>query len=121
LSLSITQNIILILAHTDNEEKCGFCYFTAFKQREAFHLSVEITLYLKSEYTGKGYGKEMLNYIEPIIRRTGYKNIVALVSGDNEVSIRFFEKYGYECCGNIRQAAEKFGQMLDLRLYQKLV
>ncbi|KAA6328277.1 L-methionine sulfoximine/L-methionine sulfone acetyltransferase [termite gut metagenome] len=109
------------LVRTNTGEKCGFCYFTQFKPRAAFHVSVEITLYLKPQYAGKGYGKEILNFIEPVIREAGYKNIIALVSGENENSIRLFEKCGYNCCGNICQVAEKLGQKLDLKLFQKLM
>jgi len=46
---------------------------------------------------------------------------MALISGENEASIRLFEKCGFECCANIRQVAEKFGKKLDLRMYQKII
>lgn len=46
---------------------------------------------------------------------------MALISGENEASIRLFEKCGFECCANIRQVAEKFGKKLDLKMYQKII
>ena len=89
--------------------------------REAFRISVELTLYLKPEFTGQGYGKQTILRLEDIIRQEGFSNIMALVSGENEASIRLFERCGFECCANIRQVAEKFGKKLDLRMYQKIL
>lgn len=102
-------------------EACGFCYYTQFKPKEAFRISVELTLYLKPGCTGKGYGRQALQLMEPLIEEAGFENVVALISGDNEASIRAFERCGYECCANIRQVAEKFGKKLDLKMYQKIL
>lgn len=109
------------LIQTNQGESCGFCYYSRFKPKEAFQISVELTIYFKPEYTGKGYGQETLELIEPIIRKAGFSNIVVLISGDNEASVRLFERCGYECCAHIRQVAEKFGKKLDLKMYQKLL
>lgn len=109
------------IIETPEGAPCGFCYFARFKPREAFRISVELTLYLKPEFTGRGYGKQAILRLEEIIRQEGFSNIMALISGENEASIRLFEKCGFECCANIRQVAEKFGKKLDLRMYQKII
>ena len=109
------------LIRTEEGVPCGFCYFSRFKPREAFHISVELTIYLDPLYTGHGYGHQAIELIEPIIRQEGFTNIVALISGENLASIRLFERCGYECCANIRQVAEKFGKKLDLKMYQKIL
>lgn len=104
---------------TEAGDPCGFCYFSRFKSKEAFDISVELTLYLKPEFTGQGYGSQIIEQIEPYIRQGGFHNIMALISGENEASIRLFERCGYECCAHIREVAEKFGKKLDLKMYQK--
>lgn len=106
---------------TKEGESCGFCYFAQFKSKEAFDCSVELTIYLKPEFTGRGYGSQVIEQIEPFIRQAGFHNIMALISGDNEASIRLFEHCGYTCCANIRQVAEKFGKKLDLKMFQKVL
>lgn len=106
---------------TPEGEKCGFCYFNKFKPRAAFSVSVEITIYLKPEFGGKGYGSETLLRLEEYVREGGFANIVALISGDNMISRHLFEKCGYTCCGNIRNAAYKFDRFLDLMFYQKIL
>lgn len=94
------------IIETPEGAPCGFCYFARFKPREAFRISVELTLYLKPEFTGRGYGKQAILRLEEIIRQEGFSNIMALISGENEASIRLFEKCGFECCANIRQVSD---------------
>lgn len=107
------------LIETETGKPCGFCYFARFKEKEAFHISVELTLYLKPEFAGQGLGRQAMEQLEPIIRQQGFSNIMALISGENEASIRLFERCGYTCCAHIREVAEKFGKRLDLKMYQK--
>lgn len=79
------------IIETPEGAPCGFCYFARFKPRDAFRISVELTLYLKPEFTGRGYGKQAILRLEEIIRQEGFSNIMALISGENEASIRLFE------------------------------
>lgn len=100
-------------------ERVGFCYFSKFRPREAFRISVEVTIYLKPEYAGRGYGHEAIAFLEEQIKAGGFCNIMALVAGENQASIHLFERHNYVCCAHIRKVAEKFGQKLDLKMYQK--
>lgn len=105
------------IIETPEEAPCGFYYLARFRPRGAFRISVELTLYLKPEFTGQGYGKQTIFQLEEIIRQESPSNIMALISGGNEASIRLFERCGFECCANIWQVAEKFGKKLSLRMY----
>lgn len=107
------------LIETQQGERLGFCYFARFKPRQAFSISVELTIYLQPQYKGHGYGQQAMELIEPIIRQGGFSNIMALISADNKESIHLFERNGYECCANMKGVAEKFGRKLDLTIYQK--
>lgn len=98
----------------------GFCYFSRFKEKPAFHISVEVTIYLEPDCCGRGIGRQALTLMEPYIREGGFSNAVALISAENEASIRLFEKCGYLCCAEIKEVAEKFGKKLTLKMYQKL-
>jgi len=102
-------------------ETVGLCYFNKFKPREAYRISVELTIYFKQEFAGKGYGSDAMRQIEEVIRAGGFHNIMALIGGENEASIHLFEKCGYTCCAHIKEAAEKFNRKLDLIMYQKIL
>lgn len=102
-------------------EILGFCYFARFKEKPAFRISVEVTVYLKPDCLHKGAGTEALRQLEPYIKKSGFSNAVALIDSGNTASIRLFEKCGYTCCARIKDVAEKFGKRLTLNMYQKLI
>lgn len=108
------------LIRDKNDEAVGFCYFNRFKERPAFRVSVEVTIYLHPDQTGKGFGSEALCLLESYIRAEGFTNAVALIDSANDASIRLFRRHGYECCARIQSVAEKMGQLLTLEIYQKL-
>lgn len=108
------------IIQNEQGEAVGFCYFNRFKEKPAFRISVEVTIYLHPDQTGKGFGGEALRLLEPYIQMGGFTNAVALIDSANDASIRLFKRHGYECCASIRSVAEKRGELLTLEIYQKL-
>jgi phosphinothricin acetyltransferase len=104
-----------------DDEPCGFCYFTQYKKRQAYDRTSEISLYLKPGYTGRGIGKEALKHLEKVAKKNGISVLIGIISGDNENSIKLFEKCGYEKCAHYKQIGEKFNKILDVVSYQKII
>lgn len=107
------------ILQNEQGERCGFCYYNKFRPRAAFSISVELTIYLKPEFAGRGYGYEAVMKLEEYIRKGGFTNIVALVAEENSVSQHLFTKCGYSRCGIIKNVARKFEKKLGLIYYQK--
>jgi GNAT superfamily N-acetyltransferase len=55
-----------------------------------------LSLLLKDEYTGKGYGKKLFQYIEGEAKRKGCKTIELNVWEYNKRAKKFYEKRGME-------------------------
>jgi len=98
---------------------CGYGYLTQFKDREAYMNTSEISIYLKPEYTDKGIGRKAVAFLENEARESGIKVLLAIISGDNLKSIKFFESLSYEKCAHFKRVGEKFGKRLDVVAYQK--
>lgn len=79
------------------------------------------TLYLKPEFTGKGIGREAVAFIEGIAIDKKIKVLVASVSSENIASIKLCQRMGYEQCAHYREVGEKFGRILDVIDYQKIL
>ena len=109
-----------LLIKSDNIN-CGFCYISQYKKRQAYDRTAEVTLYLKPEFTGHGIGRTVLEHLEEIARQKGIKVLIGIISGDNDKSIRLFEKCGYEKCAHYKKVGEKFNKILDVVSYQKFV
>ncbi len=47
--------------------------------------------------------------------------LVATICGENAASIGVFAKNGYEKCAHYKEVGQKFGQLLDVVAYQKIL
>jgi len=100
---------------------CGFCYISRFKERQAYDRTAEVTIYLKPEYTGQKIGAYVLQELEKIAVNNGISVLVGIIGGENNPSIRLFEKSGYEKCAHFKKVGEKFNRILDMVAYQKII
>jgi phosphinothricin acetyltransferase len=99
----------------------GYGIITRFKPREAFDRTAEITVYLAAEATGRGIGPRLVDHLEAFARTAGLHVLVALISGENAASVKLFERAGYDKCAHYREVGHKFGRVLDLVSYQKIL
>jgi L-amino acid N-acyltransferase YncA len=105
----------------DHSDVAGFCFITQFRKKLAYDRTVEIGLYLKPEFTGKGIGRETITFLEKAAVDKQIKVIVASISGENIKSINLMLKMGYERCAQYKEVAEKFGRLLDVVDFQKIL
>jgi L-amino acid N-acyltransferase YncA len=101
---------------------CGYVILTQHKKREAYNSTAEVTIYLKPEYTGKGLGSKAIRFIESYAKKTNTIHVlVATICGENSKSINLFIHNGYFKCAHFREVGKKFGQLLDVVAYQKII
>lgn len=89
----------------------GYSYVHPWKERPCYWPTVEITIYLSPDATGKGIGREL---VSAVLSRTKAREVIACITADNEASIRLFESLGFERVSYFRGVGEKFGQILDV-------
>jgi L-amino acid N-acyltransferase YncA len=104
-----------------NNNICGFCYISRFKERQAYDRTAEVTIYLKPEFTGLKIGTWVLDELETISKKAGICVLVGIIGGENGHSIRLFEKCGFEKCAHFKKVGEKFNRILDMVGYQKIL
>ena len=80
-----------------------------------------MSIYIKPEYTQKGIGPEAFNFLEYIAREQELNTILSFISGDNPASMKFFRNMGFEKVGHFRKVGMKFGILLDVFVFQKLL
>jgi len=105
----------------EQQSMLGYLIITQHKKREAYDGTAEITIYLKSELTGKGVGSTAIQFAEEIAKKSGIHVLIATISGNNNISIRLFEKNGFVKCAHYKEVGKKFGQWLDVVAYQKII
>ena len=102
-------------------EAIGFCFTTSFKKRQAYDRTAEFSIYLKPGYTGKDLGAGILAFMEKRAAESGIKVLLGIITSENTASQRLLEKCGYEKCAHFREVGEKFGRVLDVVGYQKII
>lgn len=105
----------------EEAEVCGYVLITPHKKREAYDGTAEVTIYLKPAYTGRGLGSMAITHMEEYAKKHKLHVLVATICGQNEKSIRLFEKNGYGKCAHYKEVGQKFGQLLDVVVYQKIL
>lgn len=113
-------------SENENESKSkndilGYVLLTQHKKREAYNGTAEVTIYLKPDSIGKGIGNIAVKYIEKYARTKGLHVLIASICGDNQKSIKLFEKNGYKKCAHYKEVGKKFDKFLDVVAYQKML
>ncbi len=110
---------IFLIRH--GAELAGFCYINQFRKKRAYDRTAETGLYLKPEFTGKGIGKEAVAFLEKTALSRKINVLVTSISGENTASIKLMQNLGYEKCAHYKQVGEKFGRLLDVVDFQKIL
>jgi phosphinothricin acetyltransferase len=100
---------------------CGYVILGQHSKREAYIDTGSITIYLSSACLSKGIGSAAIRFIEQYAKEKGFHVLVSTVCGENVNSIRLFERSGYTKCGHYRELGKKFGRLLDIIAFQKIL
>ena len=99
----------------------GYAYAHPFSSRAAYRRSVEVTIYLDKDETGKGYGSALYGELEKCLKKTGISNLYAIVMYPGYGSVEFHEKMGYRTIGILTDCGEKFGQLWSVAYMEKRI
>ncbi|MDF2444588.1 MAG: L-amino acid N-acyltransferase [Subtercola sp.] len=92
----------------------GYASLSSWHTKSGFRHTVEDSIYLRPEATGRGIGRALLGALLERARAGGYHVVVADIEAGNEASIRLHASFGFELAGTVREVGTKFGRWLDL-------
>ena len=107
------------LVWEENGQVVGYAYGSLPFERTAYSWCAEVSIYLCPEAQGKGIGRKLYAAVEEILWRQGYRIIYALITSENEGSLRFHEKVGYTYCAQFNDCGIKFGRSLGVVWMEK--
>ena len=99
----------------------GFGLMRPYHSYETFKRTGLLTYFLLPEYTGLGWGSELLGTLTQEALARGMDNLLASISSRNEQSLAFHRKHGFVECGRLRDVGVKFGKSFDVVWMQKRV
>jgi L-amino acid N-acyltransferase YncA len=106
-----------VVLAVDDEIK-GYAYASPWRPKPAYRHTVETTVYLSADATGRGHGRRLMT--ELLKRCKGYRQAIAVVvASPDESSLRLHKSLGYEEVGRLRKVGWKQGQWWDTLLLQR--
>ena len=99
----------------------GWAALSRWSERRAYDVSVEGALYIHPDFQGRGLGRRLNAVITERARDLGYHTLIARIAGGGDASMHLCETLGYEYVGKMKEVGQKFGQYLDVHLYQLML
>jgi len=110
-----------IIVAIDNETLVGFGYYSEFRFREAYKFTVEHSVYAHPNYIGKGIGKLILENLIKLAKLQKLHTMIGVIDAENQSSIEFHKKFGFEIAGTIKDSGFKFDRWLHSVFMQKML
>ncbi|GAB3624973.1 GNAT family N-acetyltransferase [Mariniluteicoccus endophyticus] len=101
-----------LVAIDDDGSLLGYASSGPARHLEAYDASVEVSVYLSAECTGRGIGRQL--YAALFDRLQGVHRAYACISLPNEASVALHRKLGFRSVGRWSEAGRKFGRWIDV-------
>ncbi|MFZ5645119.1 MAG: GNAT family N-acetyltransferase [Bacillota bacterium] len=99
----------------------GYAYASKYSERAAYRWSVNLSVYIKDDYQGKGIGQALYRALFELLQATGYCNAYACITLPNVRSERFHESLGFKSAGVFHNAGYKLGKWHDVIWYEQAI
>ena len=97
----------------------GYAYATQFRDRPAYAETCENSIYLAPDHSGRGIGSALMAALLPAAADAGFRQMIAVVGGDEPASVALHRKFGFTVAGRMRDVGRKFGRLLDTVYLQR--
>lgn len=110
---SVTASWPWLVAEDDAAVQ-GYCYASAFADREAYRWSVSVSAYVREGWHRRGIGRSMYTALFELLRRQGAVNAFAGITLPNDASVGLHRSLGFEPVGVYPRAGFKLGRWHDV-------
>lgn len=98
----------------------GYASSSPFRPKPAYDCSVETTIYLDPEMTGRGLGRRLYEeLLTELQSEEGVHRAFGGVALPNPASIALHEGFGFRLAGTFREVGFKLGRYWDVSWYEK--
>lgn len=97
----------------------GFAGSHQFRTKRAYDTTVETTVYLAPEATGRGIGTLLYQALFEVLAGEDLRLAVAAITIPNEASIRLHKRFGFRQAGVLHAVGRKFDAYWDVSWHEK--
>lgn len=98
----------------------GYSYATLYRPRPAYRFTVEDSVYVRRELSGRGLGSRLLGGLIAECEAGHWRQMVAVIGDSaNSASIRLHSRFGFRHVGTLQNVGFKLGRWVDTVLMQR--
>ena len=106
------------LVYEEKGRILGNAYATEWKPRGAFKHTVESTIYLGIDQSGKGIGSKLYSELISQLKLLNIHIIIGGIGQPNEASLALHEKLGFQKVAHFKEIGFKFDKWVDVAYWQ---
>ncbi len=99
-------------------EIVGYAYANSWRERVAYRYSVESSVYLAHDCTGRGFGRVLYRALLDELSQGEVHTVIGGISLPNPASIALHESLGFQKTAHFREVGYKFRQWIDVGYWQ---
>lgn len=99
----------------------GYACTRRFRDKAAYDTTVETSLYLAPDATGRGIGRALYTALFDALAGVDVHRAIAGITLPNPASVAIHERFGFRIAGTMSAVGRKFGRYWDVRWYEKLL
>jgi phosphinothricin acetyltransferase len=108
-----------LLVAVEGEDVVGFASSSRFRPKPGYLTSVETSIYLAPEATGKGAGSRLYTELFRSLEGEDLHRAYAGIALPNPASIALHERFGFKRVAMFTEQGRKFGRYWDVAWYEK--
>jgi phosphinothricin acetyltransferase len=109
------------LACDEDHQLAGYAYINTWRPHSAYSITLETSIYIAPQHTGKGLGAKLYEALIEKSRERSIHSLIAVISLPNDPSRRLHEKFGFRPTGIFKAAGIKFNRLIDVEFWQKIL
>jgi phosphinothricin acetyltransferase len=110
----------ILVAEVDGKV-VGWASLSQWSDRRAYDETAETSSYVQQGYRGRGIGRKLMEAIVAEGRRLGFHSLIARIAEGSDASMHLSESLGFRLVGVLNEVGRKFGRLLDVYIYQKVL
>lgn len=111
---------VLVIEDEDNSV-LGWASLNVFNSRCCYGGVVDISIYIKRDYRGKGLGKLLLGELIRVAKQEGFHKLVLSTFKFNEAGQRLYKSMGFREVGTYEKQGLLDGNWVDVTIMEKLL
>ncbi|HEX2896394.1 MAG TPA: GNAT family N-acetyltransferase [Marmoricola sp.] len=109
------------LVAEDDGTVLGYAYASEFRDRPAYHRTVETSVYVHRDARGRQVGTALYDALLARLAADRFHTAVALIALPNEPSVRLHERAGFSHAGTMHEVGDKQDRMIDVGIWQRML